>query len=245
MSDDNGTKPVTCVKRTDAEVEAEVQKTKAETQKTLAEARKAEAQALQAECEAKAQSLRLVDIEEKHQREHCHDFYFGRYTFEGEINAESVERCISALTCWERTKDPTDEKFRIEVVFSSPGGSMVDGLALYDYIKAMQRKGFHIDTLALGCAASMAAILLQAGEVRRMGAESYLLIHEVSFGTHGKFGEIADEMKWIEKVHERVLNIFAERSGKEKAEIRRQWERKDWWLDSSEAKEYGFVDEVV
>ena len=55
----------------------------------------------------------------------------------------------------------------------------------------------------------MAGILLQAGDIRIMGAESWLMIHEISFGASGKIGEIEDTVEWVKKIQERVVKIFA------------------------------------
>jgi ATP-dependent protease ClpP protease subunit len=77
-----------------------------------------------------------------------------------------------------------------------------------------------------------------------MGHESYILIHEVSFGAGGKIGEVEDEVAFVKKIQSRVLDIFASRSKLSKATIARKWRRKDWWLDSTEALKAGFVDEL-
>jgi ATP-dependent protease ClpP protease subunit len=90
----------------------------------------------------------------------------------------------------------------------------------------------------------MAGILLQAGDVRIMGKESWLLIHQVSFGASGSFGEVEDTTKWVDRIQDRVLDIFASRSKMSKAQIKRKWNRTDWWISSDEALKLGFVDET-
>jgi ATP-dependent Clp protease protease subunit len=167
------------------------------------------------------------------------------------------------LTEWVRRSESLDEKPPITVIFDSPGGSVIDGMHLWDFLSYVKSQGHHLTTVAFGMAASMAGILLQAGDTRVLGRESYLLIHEVSFGAGGKIGEVEDEIKFIKKIQSRVLDIFAERAadalitrGDRKLENRkevikerrqkvaRNWERKDWWLDSTECLEFGLVDEV-
>jgi ATP-dependent protease ClpP protease subunit len=91
----------------------------------------------------------------------------------------------------------------------------------------------------------MAGILLQAGDIRVMGKESYLLIHQVRSGIRGTYGEIKDEVALIEKLQDRILDIFASRSSTmTRDEIKKNWERRDWWLDSTAALDAGFVDET-
>jgi ATP-dependent protease ClpP protease subunit len=97
----------------------------------------------------------------------------------------------------------------------------------------------------MGYAASMAGILLQAGEDRQMGREAYILIHEVSFGVAGKIGEVEDEVKFVKMVQKRVLDIFADRAKVSRGYIAQRWRRKDWWLDSVTAQKLGIVDTVL
>src|SRR5690606_17844148 len=101
-----------------------------------------------------------------------------------------------------------------------------------------------VTTIVNGIAASMAGILLQAGSVRVMGTESWLMIHEVSFGAQGKIGEIEDTVSWVKMVQERVKRIFSDRSHLSVEEVEELWRRKDAWLSSEKALELGLVDEV-
>jgi len=165
------------------------------------------------------------------------------YQFNGAVESATVKTCMKQLAIWNRSEPGCD----IEIVFHSPGGSVIDGLALFDYILSIRAKGHHVTTTALGYAASMAGILLQAGDTRRMGREAYVLIHEISTGAIGKIGEIEDEVTFVKKIQSRVLDIFVDRAnGKiKKATMERKWRRKDWWLDSTEALKYGLVDEIA
>jgi ATP-dependent Clp protease protease subunit len=147
---------------------------------------------------------------------------------------------MHVLTEWSR-KEPGCP---IEIRFNSPGGSVIDGMAFWDFLMSLKRDGHHLTTVAIGYAASMAGILLQAGDTRVMYAESWLMIHEVSFGARGKIGDIEDTVEWVKKIQARVIDIFAERSRLSKAQIKRNWARKDWWLDARESLRDGFIDEI-
>lgn len=164
--------------------------------------------------------------------------YNRQYNFMFSVDDQSVKACIAQLTEWDRLSP--EQPF--EIVFNSPGGNIVDGLALFDYIRLMRAKGHEVTTSAIGYAASMAGILLQAGDHRIMGRESWLLIHEASFITLGKFGEVLDEVDWIKRIQKRILDIFAERSHMTAKQIEFKWTRRDWWLSSEEALKLGFVD---
>lgn len=220
------------------------------------------------------------------------DRYHKFYAYNDPINARSVTNCIDQLTEWVRLS-PT-EKLVVEIVFDSPGGSVIDGMHLFDYISNLQVQGHIINTTALGFAASMAGILLQSGTERSMGPEAYVLIHEVSFAAGGPIGVVEDEVEFVHKIGNRVLDIFARRAAKclvgraakagktldyEKVFDERRdffehgkrivtktdsgrktstgkpilqtktvneggWSRKDWWLNSDEAFEAGFVDKI-
>ena len=201
-----------------------------------ATARETLAKALKAEAEGEAYSIELEKKRESRQAEKANDHYFRIYHFSQPVSEKSVEACMDRLTLWDRI----DPECPIEVVFNSPGGSVVDGMALFDFLREMSRKGHHVTTTAMGIAASMAGILLQAGDTRRIGNEAWVLIHQASFAA------------WVKKVQERILDIFAEKcatSGAEKpytrAQLKKNWERKDWWLSSGECLKHGVVDEVL
>jgi ATP-dependent Clp endopeptidase proteolytic subunit ClpP len=229
-------------------------KDQAEALKFAAEARRADAEALMhsttnrklvaeaevAEVTARMRRIDLMHSEENHQIEQAADGYHGIYRFAEAVDERSTTMAMNSLTTWDRL---WPEK-AFEIVFTSPGGTVIYGLALFDHIRELRRKGHHITTSTLGIAASMASVLLQAGDKRVMAKESYLLIHEGSFGVHGSVGQVEDQVKWFDRIRDRILDIYADRSALTKAEIKRRWTRKDWFLDSDEALKFGFVDEV-
>ena len=93
-------------------------------------------------------------------------------------------------------------------------------------------------------AASMGGVLLQAGTRRIMAPQSSLLIHEAQFNTSGSFGQVEDQVDYVKKLQERILDILAERSTLSKRQIKTRWLRKNWWLMADEALELGFVDAI-
>jgi ATP-dependent Clp endopeptidase proteolytic subunit ClpP len=206
--------------------EAEIAKTEAETRKTAAEAGKSE---IEFEKAWSSRQKELLSDEENH-----------LYRFSKEVSYQSVQACMNKLTQWHRN----DPKCAIEIVFSSPGGSIIDGFELFDFIQYLRGKGHKITTGSLGMAASMAGILLQAGDVRWIGHQAWLMIHRAAFGAIGKTYEIEDEVKLVKRIEGRILDIFTSRSNLTKYKIVRNWDRKDWWIDADEALEMGLVDEV-
>jgi ATP-dependent Clp endopeptidase proteolytic subunit ClpP len=229
----------------------ELVKIAAEADKAIAEAETARAlsrlhiaNAREAEAQAEKHEIELTAAREKELSRQHSDYHKRLYQFSGTVERASVNACMSQLREWDRL-DPSCD---IEVIFNSPGGSVIDGMALFDLLVRLSLRGggSHKVTIgAQGYAASMAGILLQAGDVRWIGAQSYLMIHEISAGASGKIGEITDAVKFYDAICARVVDIFVERSGKiSKAKFIAGWLRTDWWLMSDAALKLGFVDEV-
>lgn len=221
---------------------AEAEKSKAEAEKIRNEAEEARYKANIARHAARAKEIELEALEDKRERYVNNDDHRHVYRFSGAVNDAQVTDCMDKLSHWDRTCPGCD----ITIVFMSPGGNVISGMALYDYIRVLSSKGHHITTICSGYAASMAGILLQAGDTRVCGAESYILIHEISAATMGKIGDIEDQVAFYKMIGERVLNIFVTRSGGKlsKRVMKKNWTRKDWWIDSDEALKLGIVDEV-
>ncbi len=233
--------------RTKKEIEADIAV-------KIAEARKTEAEALKTELECKRAEVDLKRAEDDYQIKHmtlekevdrrakdkAQDDENFLYRFNGEVSGSTVRGCITKLTEWHRI----NPKCNMEIIFSSPGGSIIDGFELFDHIQQLRNEGHHITTGTLGYAASMAGILLQAGDTRWVGQQAWIMIHRAAFGAYGKTFEIEDEVKFIKRIEERILDIFTSRSKLTTNKIKRNWERKDWWISAEEAVDLKLVDEV-
>ena len=71
-----------------------------------------------------------------------------------------------------------------------------------------------------------------------------MMIHRAAFGAYGKTFEIEDEVRFVRRIEERILKIFAFRSRLSVRKIKRNWDRKDWWISADECVEMGLVDEI-
>lgn len=227
---------------TPAEIEAQVAKAKAEAAQALAEADKASAEAQEATAKAHIAEIDArKKIREERERE-AGDAFHHVYRFSNVVSDETASKCASKLTEWHRLDPGCD----IEIIFDSPGGAVFPGLALFDHIRWLSSLGHHITTVATGTTASMAGILIQAGDTRIMSAEGWFLIHRVSFMAMGSSYEIEDRVEHVKRIEKRVIDIFTARSdGKLTSQkIKRNWDRKDWWLSSDECLDLGIVDEL-
>lgn len=189
------------------------------------------------------------------------------YNFSDVVEPESVLQCMTQLNQWVRQNAATygnSKPLTIEIVFDSPGGAVFDGMHLFDYVRWVRSQGHSITTVALGNAASMAGILLQAGTTRVIGAESMLVIHrpsETRFFDSASSDDMKDRHERLQKIEKRMLNIFATRAAEAlyqrnqttsyddlyastTALIEKEWTKKDWWLDSDECLAYGLVDAI-
>ena len=227
-------------KKTPEEIKAEIALKEAETRKTEAEARKTEAEASKAEFDAHKAQIDYDKTLKNRAKELALDEENHLYRFSGSVGEASVRKCMGKLTEWSRL----EPKCNMEIVFSSPGGSIIDGFELFDFIQELRNSGHFITTGSLGMAASMAGILLQAGEHRWIGHQSWLMIHRAAFGAIGKTYEVEDEVKLVKRIEDRIVEIFTKRSKLTKMKIKRNWDRKDWWIDADESLSAGLVDEV-
>jgi ATP-dependent Clp endopeptidase proteolytic subunit ClpP len=222
------------------EVAADIQVRLSEVKKAEAEILKIEAEARKVLAEAGKAEIEYQKAYVSRQKELATDEENYLYRFSKDVSAHSVEACMSKLTQWHRQ----DPKCDMEIVFSSPGGSIIDGFELFDFIQELRGRGHKMTTGSLGMAASMAGILLMAGDVRWMGHQAWVMIHRAAFGAIGKTFEIEDEVKYVKRIEERCLGIFTSRSKLTKQKIKRNWDRKDWWIDADECLAMGLVDEI-
>lgn len=156
------------------------------------------------------------------------------------VNGLTADKWIGALQHWE-LRDPGEP---IEITVNSPGGSVLHGLALYDTILRLRRKGHHITTRGTGLIASMATILMQAGDTRILDANSWFMIHEVSAGAMGTTSDMEEQVAFVKRLNDRLHGILAERSTLTKKQILNRTKKKDDWLSADEAVALGFADVV-
>lgn len=165
----------------------------------------------------------------------------GEFTFMETVNWDTIRSAMAAMKQISR-RNPGKP---LTITLNSPGGSVIAGLALHDEIRDLAKRGsHHITTKCRGMAASMGGILLQAGDKRVIGAESMVLIHEVSSGTSGKVGDMEDDLAFSKGLWDRLSRILARRSKMTPEDIRKKAHKFDWWLSAEEALELGFADEI-
>ena len=218
----------------------DIEKVKVELDKQKIVLKKEELALEQSKVEYELKKIQLDDKLDFINRKEASDERNFLYRFNDKVSKDTVRHCMETLTEWHRL----DSECAIEIIFSSPGGSIIDGFELFDFLQDLRNKGHHLTTGTLGYAASMAGVLLQAGDIRWVGQQAWIMIHRAAFGAWGKTYEIEDEVKFIQRIEERILAIFTSRSNLTKNKIKRNWDRKDWWISADEALTMNLVDEI-
>ncbi len=139
--------------------------------------------------------------------------------------------------------DAEDPKKDIYLYINSPGGSVTAGLAIYD---TMQYIRSTVNTICLGQAASMGAILLTAGAKGKRYAlpNSRIMIHQPSGGSQGQATDITIQAQEINRIKDMLNGIMAHHTGQPLKKIVKDMER-DFFMSPEEAIEYGLIDETL
>ena len=139
--------------------------------------------------------------------------------------------------------ESTDPKRDVQMFINSPGGSVIDGLGIYD---TMQYVSPDVATICTGLAASMGAVLLAAGQKGKRSCltHSHIMIHQPSGGASGQVSDIEINYRLIKRMQKDLYEILAAHTGQTYAAIEADSNR-DNWMSGEEAKVYGLIDEVL
>ena len=184
-------------------------------------------------------------IEETGRGERAYDIYSrllnDRIVFLGEqVNSQTANLVVAQLLIL-ANEDP---KRDIKLYINSPGGSVYDGLAIID---TMNYIGPDVQTIGIGLQASMGAMLLACGAKgkRFVLPNARVMIHQPSYGSgQAKVTDQEIELKEGLYLKKRLIEILAEKTGKDAKQIERDMDR-DNWMGAEEAVKYGIVDEVI
>ena len=157
----------------------------------------------------------------------------------GEVDNNSASLIVAQMLYLE-AQDPDKD---IQFYINSPGGSVTDGMAIYD---TMQYIKCDVSTICVSMAASMGAFLLSCGAKGKRIAlpNAEVMIHQPSAGTQGKVTDMEIDVEHFLKIKQRMNRILAENTGKTPEQVKLDSER-DNWMIAEEAKEYGLVDKVI
>ncbi|MEA2104684.1 MAG: ATP-dependent Clp endopeptidase proteolytic subunit ClpP [Candidatus Cloacimonadota bacterium] len=189
-------------------------------------------------------SLIPMVIEHSGKSERAYDIYSrllkDRIIFVGPVLNDVVANTIIAQLLHLEAEDPKNDIF---MYINSPGGIVSSGLAIYD---TMQYINPDINTICIGQAASMGALLLASGTAGKRSAlpNSRIMIHQPLGAAQGQASDIEIQAIEIMKIKKTLNRILKKHTGQILKKIEKDSDR-NFWMDSEEAKNYGLIDKVI
>lgn len=183
-------------------------------------------------------------IENDGRVERAYDIYSrllkDRIIFLGEDVNEHTANLVVAQMLFLEAEDPKKD---IIFYINSPGGSVYDGMAIYD---TMQFVKCDVQTVGIGVQASMGAFLLSSGAKgkRFMLPHATTMIHQPSSGTRGKVTDMEIDLREGLRLKKLLNEVLAKNTGQKLATIEKDVER-DYWMTAEEAKKYGLIDDII
>lgn len=183
-------------------------------------------------------------IEQDGRVERAYDIYSrllkDRIIFLGsDVNPHTANLVVAQLLFLQNEDPKKDIMFYI----NSPGGSVYDGMAIYDTIKHIKND---VSTVGIGLQASMGAFLLSSGTKgkRVLLPHAKVMIHQPSSGTRGKVSDMEIDLKESIKTRKLLNEILAKNTGQKLSKIEKDVDR-DYWMTAEEAVKYGLADKVI
>ena len=193
----------------------------------------------------RATTLIPMVVEQTTRGERAYDIYSrllkDHILFIGTPIDDHVANLVTAQLLFLEAEDPERD---IQMYLNSPGGSITAGMAIYD---TMQYVKNDVTTICIGQAASMAALLLSAGQAKKRLAlpNSRILIHQPSMGgLSGQATDIDIHAREILRMREITNQLLAKHTGQKLDKVEKDVER-DFIMNSQQAKEYGIIDDII
>jgi ATP-dependent Clp protease protease subunit len=163
-----------------------------------------------------------------------------RIIFLGTGINDQVANIVQAQLLFLESADASKD---IQIYINSPGGSVYAGLGIYDTMQFIKPD---VATICTGIAASMAAVLLCAGEKgKRSGlTHSRVMIHQPLSGAQGQASDIEIAAKEVLKIKDELYTIISNHSGQTFDKVYQDSDR-DYWMKAEQAKSYGMIDEIL
>lgn len=158
------------------------------------------------------------------------------------IGTDIDENVGNIVTCQLTYLNSLSDSDPIQMMINSPGGSVTDGLSIYD---SMCYIDCPIKTIVTGCAASMASVLLAAGDKRYAQKHARIMIHPASSGFYGKVADAEVSFNELNKINNELFEILANHTHHTVEEVKEICKSTDKWFDAIEAKEFGIIDSIL
>lgn len=185
-----------------------------------------------------------IVVEQTNRGERSYDIYSrllkDRIVLLGNEINDDIANLLVAQFLFLESEDPDKD---INFYINSPGGSVTAGMAVYDTMQFIKSK---VSTICIGQAASMAAVLLAAGEpgMRHALPHSRILIHQPLGGVQGQVTDVAIQAKEMQRMKDELNTIISRHTGQPKEKVVLDTDR-DYFMTPQDAKEYGILDSVI
>lgn len=164
------------------------------------------------------------------------DFIFGIG-----LDSQTTRDFVMNLQSWSKN----NEKAPLRINVNSGGGNILDSLFFYEQLNRIRSAGHHLTMAVCGRAGSCASWLIQAADRRIIGANSWILLHEVSSAVDGTLSQIREELHRCEELQRQTNGIIARRSKLTVDDISKLIDGgRDKWVNAKQALEWGLVDEI-
>lgn len=158
----------------------------------------------------------------------------------GQIGESFWEESVTAKDVIKEIRDMSDSVKEIEVRLNSPGGSVFDGVSIYEALKQHKAK---VTVFVDGLAASIASIIALAGDEIVVGEGAFFMIHQPMAGTFGNRAELERMIDILDRIEAQMVGIYHRKTKLSHAEITKMLS-KDTWMSAEEAVDMGFADKI-
>ena len=196
----------------------------------VAEAEKAELDLARSRLNFELDELRAQEARLAYQLKANSDVAHGHFSLE-----KAVGPSVVALAADIRQYARTYPGAPVTLNIFSPGGSVFDGLVLYDTLRTVADQGHLVTTVARGMAASMGSILFLAGDNRLVGPEARIMFHSLAAGTGGMLYEMEDDLDFYRTLNKQLFGIVSKRTKISADLLEKRTKKRDWWMGADEA----------
>jgi ATP-dependent protease ClpP protease subunit len=174
--------------------------------------------------------------------------------FTANINKISIQEIIKQITnlIHDHKKksngfdnDGEHDKLNIVYIVDSPGGSVTSILKFVDFINVAKKKYPFVEftSIITGLVASAGTIMAIVADKRYMTKNAHAMVHELSSGNSGKYTEFRSYVKFLDQLHDKLVNIYCDRTKKSRQEIE-ELLKNETWFSAEDYMKFGFIDEI-
>ena len=199
-------------------------------------------ESIEAEYELVKAETAAIDAEMNLQARLASKWEAREYLFDGEINFTTLAACIETLDDWRRLDANRVDK-NMHIVFNG-SGSMIQAVALFDYLRWLKMEGFKITVEIAGRAGTQSALVLAAGDHRMMTPSSWLQIEEMAIGVQGSTFDGGNRLEWNKRLEAQMRRLLSVRGKLTPRQIANRTHLKSWNVTAEEALALGLSDEI-